>query len=161
MVMEKEFSSNNAHKDEIHGVLKYDNHNENENVVYTCSKDQTFKKWDFQEDEASYTIEQNEPFNVQCITGQDRNVSICALGVGNLIVHSLPNLHQQDYKENAHKAEIFNIITLERLDNKFFITRCSEGNLIVWSAYNNPDQFFGIKNIDKEEEVFQMADQEQ
>ena len=47
MVMEKEFSSNNAHVDEIHGVLKYDNQNENENVVYTCSRDQTFKKWDF------------------------------------------------------------------------------------------------------------------
>lgn len=55
--------------------------------------------------------------------------------------------------ELAHAEEISQIVSLNKLQNKYFATRCVEGHVNLWSATNHPDRLFTLFNIDADEEA--------
>ena len=53
----------------------------------------------------------------------------------------------------AHGEEICQIVSLHKLKDKYFATRCVEGHVNIWSASNHPDRLFTLPNIDADEEA--------
>ena len=85
------------------------------------------------------------------ITGERSDILMASLGNGDIIVFGLVNKNQLDIVENAHQATIVQIASLKKLKNKYFATRCIQGNVNIWSATHHPDRLFTIENIDKDE----------
>lgn len=85
------------------------------------------------------------------ITGERNDIMIAALGDGDLIVFGLTNKNQLDIVENAHNHTVIQIVSLQKLKNKYFASRCIHGNVNIWSATHHPDRLFTIENIDKDE----------
>jgi hypothetical protein len=50
------------------------------------------------------------------------------------------------------------ICTLEKLKNKYFATRCIDGDVSLWSSTSNPDRVFIIENIDMDENQSTVQD---
>ena len=58
------------------------------------------------------------------ITGEKGNMLIASLGEGNFIVYGLDEKNQLDIYKNAHNTTIVQIVSLNKLNNKYFATRC-------------------------------------
>jgi hypothetical protein len=43
-------------------------------------------------------------------------------------------------------------VSLQKLKNKYFATRCLQGNVNIWSATHHPDRLFTIEHVDKDEQ---------
>lgn len=55
----------------------------------------------------------------------------------------------------AHDDKIVQIVSLglsQNLRNKYFCTRCVDGDVNVWSAMEHPDRIFALPNVDQEEQ---------
>jgi hypothetical protein len=50
------------------------------------------------------------------------------------------------------------IVSLTKLKNKYFATRCILGNVNIWSATAHPDRLFTIESIEKEDYSTQMGE---
>jgi hypothetical protein len=50
------------------------------------------------------------------------------------------------------------VISLSKLQNKYFATRCLDGNLSIWSATAHPDKIFTIYNVDHDENASNLND---
>ena len=85
------------------------------------------------------------------ITGEKNDMLIASLGTGDLIVFGLTNKNQLDIIVNAHQTTVIQIVSLAKLKNKYFATRCLLGHVNIWSATTHPDRLFTIENIDKDE----------
>lgn len=85
------------------------------------------------------------------ITGERKDILVASLGEGDLIVFGLANKNQLDIVENAHHATVTQIVSLQKLKNKYFASRCVLGHVNIWSATHHPDRLFTIENIDKDE----------
>lgn len=85
------------------------------------------------------------------ITGERKDILTASLGDGDLIVFGLANKNQLDIVENAHHATVTQIVSLQKLKNKYFASRCVLGHVNIWSATHHPDRLFTIENIDKDE----------
>ena len=85
------------------------------------------------------------------ITGEKSDMLIASLGDGDLIVYGLTMKNQLDIVENAHAARVIQIVSLSKLKNKYFATRCVAGHVNIWSATNHPDRLFTIENVDRDE----------
>ena len=55
----------------------------------TSSNDMSFKIWDKELQGCSYTYETHEPLYKMTITGEKKDLEICALGEGNFMVFGL------------------------------------------------------------------------
>lgn len=53
----------------------------------------------------------------------------------------------------AHAEEICQIVSLGKLQNKYFATRCVDGHVNIFSATNHPDKLFPLWNIDANEDA--------
>ena len=117
----------------------------------TSSDDMSFKIWDRDLVGCSYTYETHDPLYRMRITGEKKDLLISALGEGNFMVFGLDKRNQHDIIEGAHDAKIVQIVNLSngQLGNKYFATRCTDGDFSIWSAYPHPDQVFTIPNMDK------------
>ena len=79
---------------------------------------------------------------------------VAAMGDGNLIVLGMKNrnLGQNDIIENAHDERIIQIASLSRIQDNYFVTRCSDGDVRIWSASTaHPEPVFPLNNVDQEE----------
>jgi hypothetical protein len=85
------------------------------------------------------------------ITGEKKDLLISSLGDGDFLVLGLQDRNQNDIITGAHDEKIVQIVTLEKLKNKYFATRCIDGDLSIWSANPHPDRVFTIDNIDADE----------
>jgi hypothetical protein len=85
------------------------------------------------------------------ITGERSDLLIASLGMGDLIVMGLTNKNQLDIIESAHQDKVTQIVSLSKLKNKYFATRCLLGHVNIWSATTHPDRLFTIENIEKDE----------
>ena len=94
------------------------------------------------------------------ITGElDTNKQlITSQGDGNFFVMGLKNRNQNAIITGAHDAKIIQICTLEKLKNKYFATRCIDGDVSLWSSTSNPDRVFIIENIDMDENQSTVQD---
>lgn len=84
------------------------------------------------------------------ITGNKLNLIISSLGEGNFIVLGTENRNQNDIIHEAHDGKIIQIVSLsgQKLENKYFATKCIFGDLSIWSATPHPDKVFTIEYID-------------
>lgn len=87
------------------------------------------------------------------VSGERKDLLIAGLGRGNFIVYGLTQKNQLDIFELAHGEAISQIVSLGKLKNKYFATRCVEGHVNIWSATNHPDKLFTLFNIDADEEA--------
>jgi hypothetical protein len=86
------------------------------------------------------------------ITGERGDIMVASLGQGDLIVFGLQYKNQLDIVENAHHDTVIQIASLQKLKNKYFATRCLQGNVNIWSATHHPDRLFTIEHMDKDEQ---------
>ena len=84
------------------------------------------------------------------ITGERKDLKVCALGEGNLMIFGLDKRNQHDIIPEAHFNKIVQIVNLSKNGSKYFATRCVRGDFSIWSAYPHPDKVFIIENMDKE-----------
>ncbi len=61
--------------------------------------------------------------------------------------------NQLDIFQYAHCEPITQIVSLEKLKNKYFATRCGEGHVHIWSSIYHPDRLFPLYNFDADEEA--------
>ena len=146
IVMEKEFRTNKAHKGDITCLTKI-----SESEFLTSSEDHAFKVWDNVQQGCSYTYETTEPLYNMVLTGERKNILITAMGDGNLFVLGLDKRNQNDPIENAHDRKIIQVVSLNRLQNKYFATRCVDGDVMLWGSTEAPDRVFKIDNVDRDE----------
>ena len=146
LIVEREIRSESVHRDAITGAQ-----NLNGEEFMTCGRDNAFKIWSKETQSCDYTIETHEPLHTMAITGEKGDMLVAALGEGNLIVFGMQLKNQIDILREAHASPVIKVITLARLNNKYFATRCAEGHVNVWSATSHPDKLFTIENIDKED----------
>ena len=151
IVMEKEFKNRKAHKGNITNMRKI-----SDTEFMTCSDDQSFKVWDTDLQGCSYTYETFSPIHHMRITGEKNDLLIATQGEGDFIVLGLQMRNQNHIYPMAHDARIVQIVTLERLDCKYFATRCTDCDLSIWSANAHPDRVFVIDNIDVDENLSQV-----
>ena len=123
----------------------------NETDALTCSIDKSLKVWDLEEKECIYTVETHQEIHSMACTGENKDILVASMGEGDLIVFHLVKRNQLAIPETKHTATVTQIVSLSKLQNKYFATRCSEGHCNIWSATNNPDPLFTIKSIDKDE----------
>ena len=80
---------------------------------------------------------------------------VTSMGQGNLFTMDLRNRNQSDIFYEAHEEKIVQMITIardvEQMSNKYFVTRCLDGDLGIWSSTDHPDKVFKLPNIDKDD----------
>jgi hypothetical protein len=64
--------------------------------LITTSNDMSFKIWDRDLQGCSYTYETHEPLYKMTITGEKRDLKVCAHGDGNFMVFGLHEKNQHD-----------------------------------------------------------------
>jgi len=144
VVMEREFKSQKAHSDCITNMLKID-----DSSVVTSSLDKSFKIWDRHLQGCRYTIETHEPLHTMGITGEDKNFLVAGYGDKDFIVMNKDGMKQNHISHPpAHDGKIVQIISLEKLKDKYFATRCQYGDLGIWGSNKHPDRVIKIHNID-------------
>lgn len=87
------------------------------------------------------------------ITGNKLNLHVSSLGDGNLFIMGIENRNQNEIIEDAHDGKIVQIVSLsgQKLENKYFATKCIFGDLSIWSATAHPDRVFTIEYVDQDE----------
>jgi WD40 repeat protein len=151
--MEKEFKNRKSHNGNITNLRKI-----SDTEFMTCSDDQSFKVWDNDLQGCSYTYETHQPIYHMRITGEKNDILIASLGEGDFLVLGLQMRNQNDIIKDAHDARIVQVVTLDKLKNKYFATRCTDGDLSIWSANPHPDKVFTIDNIDVDENHSHVQD---
>lgn len=86
------------------------------------------------------------------VTGEHHNLLICGLGRGNIQIYGIDRKNQLDIFEAAHNEHIIKVVSLSKLQDKYFATMCVEGHVHVWSATNHPDRLFALWQIAADEE---------
>lgn len=84
------------------------------------------------------------------ITGEKKDMFVASLGEGDLIVYKVEKQSQLDIISEAHLVKIIQIVSLSKLTDKYFATRCINGHVNIWSATTHPDRLFTIENVDKD-----------
>lgn len=146
VVREREFKSTSTHQDKVTGIAYV-----NEAEFLTSSLDQSMKLWDKHLQGVAYTYETHKELTSMNITGERGEFLIVGQGQGDFIVFGLENKNQLDIIEWAHAAPIVQIVSLGRLKNKYFATRCLDGHVNIWSALYHPDQIAPLPNFDGDE----------
>lgn len=100
-----------------------------------------------------YTYETHEALHSLTLSGERQELLVGGLGRGNLVVYGAVHKNQLDIFEFAHGEIISQILSLGKLQNKYFATRCVEGHVNLWSSTSHPDRLFTLWNIDADEEA--------
>lgn len=92
------------------------------------------------------------PIYVMRLTGPSHRLLIASIGNGNLFVMGTEKKNQNDIIEGAHDNQIVCIVSLSKIENKYFCTKCIDGDFKVWSASTaHPDLVLSYDNIDLDE----------
>ena len=148
VVREREFKSDATHKDTVTGVAYI-----SDSEFLTASQDCSLKLWDKHLQGVSYTYETHKELSSMNITGEKGEYLIVGQGSGDFIVYGLVKRNQLDIIEWAHATPIIQIVSLGRLKNKYFATRCGDGHVNIYSALNHPDRICLLDNFDGDKEA--------
>ena len=119
LVIEKELRNSAVHKDLITGIQDLSDFE-----FVTCGIEKCFKIWDKSLQRCDYTVETHKPLHTMAVTGEKGDIVIASLGDGDLIVYGLAAKNQHDIVENAHSTKVIQIVSLNKLKDKYFATRC-------------------------------------
>ena len=111
------------------------------------------KLWDKHLQGVAYTYETHKPLSSMNITGENNELLIVGQGSGDFIVFGRDAKNQLDIVEWAHATPIIDIVSLSKLKNKYFATRCIDGHVNVWSSLNHPDKIAALDNFDGDKEA--------
>jgi len=81
VVRERDFVSTSTHQDLVTGIIPTD-----DDEFITSSLDKSIKQWDKFTQGVAYTIETHEPLSSMQITGEKKELLVCGLGPGHLIM---------------------------------------------------------------------------
>ena len=73
---------------------------------------------------------------------------VCGQGQGHLIVFGKANRNQRSIERWAHAEPIIQIVSLSKLKNKYFATRCGDGHVNIYSSLSQPDRIAQLFNFD-------------
>lgn len=135
VVRERDFKSATTHQDIVTGIVKVD-----DSEFITCSMDESLKLWDKFTEGVSYTIETHDKLSSMQITGEKNEYLVCGQGQGDLIVFKKQQRNQLSIEKWAHAEPITQIISLAKLKNKYFATRCGDGHVNIYSSLEKPDR---------------------
>ena len=135
VVRERDFKSNTTHSGIVSGVVPV-----SDSEFLTASMDQSLKLWDKFTEGVSYTIETHEPLNSMQVTGEKGELMVCGQGQGHVIVFGKPRRNQLSIEPWAHAEPIIQIVSLSKLRNKYFATRCGDGHVNIYSSLSQPDR---------------------
>lgn len=142
-VRERDFKSQATHQDIVTGIAKVD-----ESEFLTSSLDNSLKLWDKFTQGVSYTIETHEPLTSMQISGEKGEFLVCGQGEGHLIVFGKLLKNQLSIEKWAHAQPVIQIVSLSKLKNKYFATRCGDGHVHIYSALAKPDKIASLFNFD-------------
>ena len=148
VVREREFKSSSTHQDNVTGIARV-----NESEFLTCSADLSMKLWDKHLQGVAYTYETHKPLTSMNITGEKGELLIVGQGEGDFIVYGLEHKNQLDIIEWAHASPINQIVSLSKLKNKYFATRCVDGHVNIYSSLFHPDRIALLDNFDGDKEA--------
>lgn len=148
VVREREFKSSSTHKDTVTGIAYV-----NESEFLTCSGDLSMKLWDKHLQGVAYTYETHKPLTSMNITGEKGEFLIVGQGQGDFIVYGREQKNQLDIIEWAHASPIIDIVSLSKLKNKYFATRCVDGHVNIYSSLFHPDRIALLDNFDGDKEA--------
>jgi len=74
------------------------------------------------------------------ITGEKGEYLVCGQGQGHLIVFRKSQRNQLSIEPWAHAEPITQIVSLSKLKNKYFATRCGDGHVNIYSSLEKPDR---------------------
>ena len=141
VVRERDFKSNTTHSGIVSGVVPV-----SDSEFLTASMDQSLKLWDKFTEGVSYTIETHGPLTSMQVTGEKGEYLVCGLSKsleeaeGHLIVFKKSARNQLSIEEWAHAEPVTSIVSLSRLKNKYFATRCGDGHVNIYSSLEKPDR---------------------
>jgi len=119
----------------------------------TCGVEKALKVWNKSVQSCHYTIETHQPVHTMAITGEKSDLLVASIGDGDLIVYGLELKNQLSIIEQAHKSRVIQIVSLNKLNDKYYATRCVDGHLIIWAATKQPDKLFTIENADRDQQT--------
>jgi len=134
IVVEREFKHRAVHTDQVTGLVDL-----SDSEFVTCGVDNALKIWDKELKACDYTIETHEPLHAMAITGERSDLLMIGIGEGKIYVFGLTEKNQHEITKQAHQAKIIQVVSLKKLQNKYFATRCALGTVIIQSAAPHPD----------------------
>lgn len=137
VVRERDFKSTTTHQDTVTGITVADQESDE---FLTSSLDGSLKLWDKFTQGVAYTIETHEPLSSMQITGEKGELLVFGQGQGHLIVFGKQRRNQLSVEPWAHAEPIISIVSLSRLRNKYFATRCGDGHVNIYSSLSQPDR---------------------
>lgn len=143
VVRERDFKSATTHQDIVTGIKVADT-----DEFITASQDNSLKLWDKFTQGVSYTYETHEPLSSMQITGEKGELLVCGQGEGHLIVFGKSKRNQLSIEKWAHAQPITQIVSLGKLRNKYFATRCGDGHVNIYSSLPKPDRIAQLFNFD-------------
>lgn len=135
VVREREFKSTTTHTDIVTGITTI-----SDDEFLTSSRDMSLKIWDKFTQGVSYTIETHKPLSSMQVTGEKGELIVCGQGDGDLIVFGKHKKNQLSIERWAHAEPITQIVSLSKLRNKYFATRCGDGHVNIYSSLSQPDR---------------------
>ena len=143
VVRERDFKSATTHQDIVTGIKVADT-----DEFITASQHNSLKLWDKFTQGVSYTYETHEPLSSMQITGEKGELLVCGQGEGHLIVFGKSKRNQLSIEKWAHAQPITQIVSLGKLRNKYFATRCGDGHVNIYSSLPKPDRIAQLFNFD-------------
>ena len=94
------------------------------------------------------------------ITGEKGELLVCGQGQGHLIVFGKARRNQLSIEKWAHAEPITQIVSLSKLRNKYFATRCGDGHVNIYSSLSQPDRIAQLFNFDGDpDELYHLQPQ--
>ncbi len=148
VVKERDFKSASTHADIVTGITTI-----SDDEFITSSQDMSLKNWDKFTQGVSYTIETHKPLSSMQVTGEKGELVVCGQGDGDLIVFGKHKKNQLSIERWAHAEPITQIVSLSKLRNKYFATRCGDGHVNIYSSLSQPDRISQLFNFDGDAEA--------
>ena len=147
-VRERDFKTEATHTDAVNGICWAGN-----DEFLTSSADCSLKLWDKFTQGVAYTYEMHEPLSSMNVTGEHGELLVCGQGDGHLIVFGLREKNQLDIVQWAHAQRVTQVVSLGKLKNKYFATRCGDGHVNIYSSLAHPDRIAQLFNFDGDEDA--------
>lgn len=145
IVIEKEFKSDRTHQAKVTGLALC-----SKSEFVSSSLDSSLRVWDKEQQCTDYTYETPNPVSCMTVSGEHREFIVAGMA-HDIVVYGKHYKNQLEIYDHAHTAEITQIVSLDKLQGKYFATRCLDGHVNIWSSQAHPDRLFTIWFFDAQQ----------